>query len=132
MIKGRNRKNKGQSLVETALLLPVILLLLTGIIDFGLLFNNYLVVSNASREGGRAAAIGSTDAQVRAVVNNDTASLDPANLTVTITPSESTGRRSGDAVTVTVQYRYSMITPVIAAIVPGPINLNTSTTMRCE
>ncbi len=132
MRTGSFRKNKGQSIVEAALVLPVILLLLTGIIDFGLLFNNYLIVSNASREGARAAAIGSTDAQIRTVVNNDTSSLDPAKLTLTIAPNESTGRRSGDAVTVTVQYQYSMITPVIAAIIPGPINLNTSTTMRCE
>jgi len=132
MIKGRNRKNKGQSLVETALMLPVILLLLTGIIDFGLLFNNYLIVSNASREGARAAVTGSTDAQIDTVVDNAAVSLDPANLTVTITPNETEGRNTGDAVTVTVQYKYSMITPIIAAIVPGPINLNTSTTMRCE
>ncbi|NMA34448.1 MAG: pilus assembly protein, partial [Clostridiaceae bacterium] len=38
------KKRCGQSLVETALILPVLLLLLTGIIDFGLLFNSYLVV----------------------------------------------------------------------------------------
>lgn len=128
----KKMNNKGQSLVETALMLPVILILLTGIIDFGLLFNNYLIVSNASREGARAAVTGKTDAQIDAVVDNVAVSLDPANLTVTITPDESTGRRTGDAVTVSVQYRYSMITPVIAAIVPGPLNLNTSTTMRCE
>ena len=132
MKKGRNHKNKGQSLVETALMLPVLLLLLTGIIDFGLLFNNYLIVSNASREGARAAAIGSTDEQINTVVDNDTVSLDPDNLTVTITPDETEGKDTGDSVTVTVQYKYSMITPIIAAIVPGPINLTTSTTMRCE
>lgn len=128
----RIMNNKGQSLVETALVLPVILILLTGIIDFGLLFNNYLIVSNASREGARAAVTGKTDAQIDAVVDNAAVSLNPANLTVTITPDESTGRITGDAVTVTVQYQYSMITPIIAAIVPGPLNLNTSTTMRCE
>lgn len=132
MITGKNRKNKGQSLVETALMLPVILLLLTGIIDFGFLFNNYLIVSNAAREGARAAVTGSTDAQVSSVVNNSAVSLDPAKLTVTITPDETAGRAPGDMVTVAVQYRYSMMTPIIAAIIPGPVNLDSSTTMRCE
>ncbi|HPD01593.1 MAG TPA: TadE/TadG family type IV pilus assembly protein, partial [Acetivibrio sp.] len=43
-------------MVETALILPIVVLLLTGIIDFGILFNNYLVITNASREAARNAA----------------------------------------------------------------------------
>ncbi|HEX2947182.1 MAG TPA: TadE/TadG family type IV pilus assembly protein [Clostridia bacterium] len=132
MLCKNHKTQKGQSLVETALMLPVILLLLLGIIDFGLLFNNYMVVSNASREGARTAAIGSTDAQITAAAGNAAASLDPAKLTITITPDEATGRASGTPVTVTVKYQYSMITPVIAAVIPGPFDLKTSTTMRCE
>lgn len=126
------RKNKGQSLVETALMLPVVLLLLTGIIDFGMMFNNYLIVSNASREGARAAAIGSTDVQIDNVVDNAAVSLDSSNLTVTIDPTQAEGRKSGDTVTVTVRYRHSMMTPIIAAIFPGPVDLDSSTSMRCE
>lgn len=122
---------KGQSLVETALILPVLLLILTGIIDFGLLFNNYLVVSNASREGARRVAVGNTDDQITAAVKAVAASLDAAKLTITILPDQDS-RATGDAATVTVQYEYSMITPIVAAIVPGPIQLKTSTTMRCE
>ncbi len=128
----RLTNRKGQSLVETALVLPVILLILTGIVDFGLLFNNYMMVSNASREGARTAAIGSTDEKIRTVVNTVAASLDTSKLTVTISPDQMVGRTSGDAVAVTVEYEYKMITPVIAAIIPGPFQLKTSTTMRCE
>ena len=126
------KQRKGQSLVETALVIPILLLILTGIIDFGMLFNNYLVVSNASREGARSAAIGSTDAQINTVVNNVASTLDPAKLTVNITPDQTAGRSTGSSVVVTVQYKYSMITPIIGAILPGPIELKTSTTMRCE
>lgn len=126
------KTRKGQSLVETALVLPIIILVLTGIIDFGLLFNTYLQVSNASREGARVAAIGNTDAVIISAVNTVAAALDPDKLTVVISPEEAAGRESGDSVTVTVQYEYKMITPLIGAIVPGPINLKTSTTMRCE
>lgn len=123
--------NKGQSLVETALILPVLLLLLTGIIDFGLLFNSYLVVSNASREGARYAAVGNTDAQIMAAAGNAAASLDPARLEIVVTPGEA-ARDTGDSVTVTVRYGYSMITPVIAAFFPEAFDIETSTTMRCE
>ncbi len=127
----RMKKNKGQSLVETALILPVLLLLLTGIIDFGLLFNSYLVVSNASREGARQAAVGKTDAEIRSAASNAAVSLDPARLEIGITPGEA-ARDTGDSVTVTVRYGYSMITPVIAAFFPEEFDIETSTTMRCE
>ena len=126
------KNRKGQSLVETALVLPIILILLTGIIDFGLLFNNYLMVSNASREGARSAVTGSTNEQIRAAVNTVAASLDPDRLTITIFPDLLVDRSTGVAVAVTVKYNYSMVTPIIAALVPGPFQLKTSTTMRCE
>lgn len=128
-----NRRNriKGQSLVETALVLPVLLLILTAIIDFGLLFNNYLLVGNASREGARKASIGGTDMEIISTIYNVTSTLDPAKLTISITPGEG-GRSSGDAVTVRVAYEYGMITPIMAAILPGPFQLETGTTMRCE
>lgn len=125
------RPGKGQSLVETALMLPVLLLLLTGIIDFGLLFNSYLVVSNAAREGARFAAVGNTDTEIITKVGNAAASLDLARLQTVITPVESV-RNPGDSVTVTVRYGYSMITPVIGAFFPDEFNIETSTTMRCE
>lgn len=126
------KRNTGQSLAESALVLPVILLLLTAIIDFGLLFNNYLVVSNASREGARRASLGYTDMQIKYAVRNAASTLDETKLSIVIEPNNSAGRTSGDAVTVTVQYRYSMMTPIIAAVLPDPLDLKTSTTMRCE
>lgn len=126
------KKRCGQSLVETALILPVLLLLLTGIIDFGLLFNSYLVVCNASREGARHAATGDTNAQIRAVVSSAAASLDTDRLDITISPDDGEGRDTGDSVTVTVAYEYSMVTPIIGAFFPETFEIESSTTMRCE
>lgn len=48
---------QGQSLVEAALVFPVLLIILTGILSFGLAFNNYLILTNAVGAGGRALAI---------------------------------------------------------------------------
>ncbi|SEG37840.1 TadE-like protein [Bryocella elongata] len=48
---------QGQSLVEAALVFPVLLVIMTGILSFGLAFNNYLILTNAVGAGGRALAI---------------------------------------------------------------------------
>jgi len=125
-------KRSGQSLVETALVLPLLLLLLMGIIDFGLLFNSYLVVSKASREGARHAVTGDTDAQIRAAVCSAASALDLARMDITISPDNGEGRSTGDSVTVTVKYEYSMVTPIIGAFFPDTFDIESSTTMRCE
>lgn len=122
---------KGQSIVETALVLPILVLLLTGIIDFGFMFNNYLVVSNASREGARAAAVGASDVEIQDAVENVAASLSLTKLSISISPAESV-RKKGDEVVVTVLYDYDMITPIIGALVPDPLNLQGRTVMRME
>jgi Flp pilus assembly protein TadG len=122
---------KGQAMVETALILPIIILILMGIIDFGLMFNNYLVINNAAREGARNAAVGSSDTDIKSMIMNMTTSLDQSELTTTIYPSESL-RKKGDEVTVTVEYNNRLITPVISAIVPNPLHITAKTVMRIE
>ena len=123
-------RNKGQSLVEAALVLPIIIVLLIGIIDFGLLFNNYLVLCNASREGARNAAVGASDAQIRSIVSTAASSLEQDELTITITPNESY-RKNGDEIDVTLQYKNELFTP-LSSIISEPINLSSTTIMRME
>jgi len=50
------KKEKGQSMVETALVLPILLVVVIGIIDFGWLFFNKLTIANCAREGARYAS----------------------------------------------------------------------------
>ena len=57
LIKKLRRSENGQAMVEMALVLPILLLLVGGIIDFGWLFYNKLALNNAAREGARYAAI---------------------------------------------------------------------------
>ena len=125
------KNNKGQSLVETALVLPIILIILMGIIDFGMMFNNYIVIGNAAREGARGAATGASDNEVGGMVADAAGSLDIAKLSVTITPDPDL-RVKGGEVCVTVEYDYNMITPIIAAIIPGPIHLTSTAVMQIE
>jgi Flp pilus assembly protein TadG len=125
------KRKKGQALLETALILPFLILILAGIIDIGLLFNNDLVISNAAREGARIAAIGSSDAAIQSSIINMTQSLKQSKLKITINPQDST-RKKGDQVTVTVEYDNSLITPIISAILPNPVHLSAKTVMRVE
>lgn len=57
MKQPKRRRERGQAMVEFALILPVLLALLCGIIDFGWLYYNQLTLTNAAREGARYAVI---------------------------------------------------------------------------
>ena len=57
MFKRMFRSEKGQSMVEFALVLPFLIALLCGIIDFGWLYYNQITLNNAAREGARYAVI---------------------------------------------------------------------------
>ncbi|MGE4054717.1 MAG: TadE/TadG family type IV pilus assembly protein [Vicinamibacterales bacterium] len=60
--RGRIRSEKGAELVEMAFVLPLFLLLIAGIVDFGFLLQGYLVSANAAREGARVAMLPGYDA----------------------------------------------------------------------
>ena len=122
---------KGQSIIETALILPVIVLIITGIIDFSLIFNNYFILSNASREGARAAATGSDDTEIYAAVKRSSLMLEESKLRVVVEPQEYL-RKKGNEVSVIVEYDSNLITPIISAIAPNPVCLKVKTVMRME
>lgn len=63
-------RRRGSGLVEFALVAPLLLAILLGIIDFGILARNSLVIANAAREGARAAALGQPTANIYARVAN--------------------------------------------------------------
>lgn len=125
------RDSRGQALVEMALVLPIFILLVMGIIDFGRLFNAQISITHASREGARQAAVGTSDTQVVSLVKGAATNLDPTRITVTILPGPSS-RQKGASITVTVGYRLELITPVIGTMLGGARDLAASTMMRLE
>jgi len=128
----RWRKNeKGQALVELAVVLPVLLLLMFGIIEFGRIYGAYLNISSAAREAVRAGVVGATDSQMEAVVHSATAGLDGDSLTVNITPDE-TLRKRGEQLKVHLGYNVKIYAPIISGIIGDPFPLAAETTMRVE
>jgi uncharacterized protein (UPF0333 family) len=82
------RDNRGQALLEFALVLPVLLLLVFGIIEFGLIFFDNLVITQAAREGARVGVVGGSDAEIIETIEYSAASLDQSRLQIEIEPGQ--------------------------------------------
>ena len=61
----RRHGERGQAIIELALTLPLLLLVVLGVFDFGLMFQRFEVVTNAAREGARVAVLARLHARTR-------------------------------------------------------------------
>lgn len=128
----KNIKNeKGQALVEFAIILPILLLLIMGILQFGMLINSYLTLENSSREGARLGIVGGTNSDIQNIVIKTAPTLDPSAITINITPSDGT-RNSGDTLTINLTYNYKLTIPIISQLFNNSVMLNAQTSMRIE
>lgn len=128
-IKRWLRRDRGATAAEAALVLPVILMVLFGIIDFGRLVNAQIVVSQAAREGGRAEAVGA-DAGTRAA--DAAQGLGPVDTVVL----ESCGDEPDpeDHAHVVVSFDFQFVTPVVAlaGLAADQITLDAHGVMPCR
>jgi Flp pilus assembly protein TadG len=123
------RDEEGQAMTEFAVVLPTFALILFGIFQFGILFNNYVTVTDAVRAGARKAAVSRQDGNATATavqaVRNSATNLNQTTLNVNVTSTWV----SGDDVTVTATYPYSIN---LLGLVVASGNLRSSTTERVE
>ncbi len=102
------RDEHGQSMTEFAIVLPILVVLLFGIVQFGILFNNYVTLTDAARAGARAAAVSRQAADptgtATAAVRSSASDLNQASLGVSI----SSAWTPAAPVTVTATYPYSI------------------------
>jgi Flp pilus assembly protein TadG len=135
------RSEKGAELIEFSFTLPLLLLIVLGIIEFGFVFREYEVVTNAAREGARIAILpsyGSDDVTARVEDYLDKAGLDVDSADVT--PGTATPTPIGGVcvslVPVTVTYDHAV--PFISGIMSyfgsdvGTITLSATSSMRTE
>jgi Flp pilus assembly protein TadG len=131
------RAQEGQALVEFALVAPVILLLVAGIFEFGRAWNAHQAVTDAAREGARAAVLADplmTADSVRAVVRNALAraALDPNRATIVLS---GVGAATGEPARVQVRYpfHFGFLKPMGAVLGnAGTVTLGTAFVMRNE
>lgn len=106
----RFRSNDGQAMVEFALAAPFLALLLIAIVQFGLLLNNWVEVSQAARVGARNASLSRKKPdgveRARQAVRDSAAHLDQSKLQVSVDPAQPWAH--GAPVKVRVTYPYSV------------------------
>ncbi len=147
----KRKLQRGTSTVEFAIVLPILLMIAFGIIEFSVALYDKAMVTNASREGARAGIVFRanangdytplTDGEITTVVNNylqtylislGGASSATTNITRAVNPSS--GQFSpGGHLTVLVSYNYNfLVLPNFVAGLVGPLRLDASTVMRFE
>ena len=124
------KNRRGQAMVEMALVLPILLLLLFGVVELGRLSNAYMVVMHAARHGARHGVVGATNEEIRTYVKNAASSLNPAELTITILPDH--GRVGGNDIQVLVSYPVKLYIPVPQGMLTNPVTVQSKVTMRIE
>ena len=101
---------RGAAAVEFALVFPLLVTLLLGIMEFGRVYNVQVSVSSAAREGARVMAIHKDQTKARNAVRAGSPSLAPQVSDSQITFSPVTGCPVGSVVKVTVSYPHSFMT----------------------
>ncbi len=123
-MRTRLRNERGAALLETAITVPIILLISVGIFEFGRAYQVQQVLTNAAREGARVAVIeGTSDDQVSKVV---AAYLKSGNLlidkdappTIEVVRNEPFGGTTASKVTVTFPYNFTFIGGVVKLVAP--------------
>ena len=149
-------RERGQALIEFALVVPIFLILVFGIVDFGMGLKAWITITNAAREGARVGAIhasagtGGTFASPTACSGVDedadpatvasrgcttAAALEKDQVMLGVDGADPTGLNPGGSVKVKVTYDYEYITPLgnfIGSLAGGPLHMETSADMRLE
>lgn len=136
------RQRLGQGLVEFALILPILILIFMGIIDFGRAIYAFNSVSNAAREGARVGIVdqtmtgGAYNAAIEAANQATALGLSASNPSQVLVSFPNTGGNCptvsvGCPIRVRVQYQFTAITPIIGRII-GPITVGSTTELPIE
>jgi Flp pilus assembly protein TadG len=124
------REERGASAVEFGLVVPILLILVLGIVEFGHAFQVQGTLSAAAREGARAMALRNDQTQARDAVQEAAAALDPdiADGQISISPETCPTGTTDTNVTLTIDYPMPFLTDFFGA----SIDLTGTGVMRCQ
>lgn len=126
-----HRKEEGQGLVEFALVLPILLLFLLGIVEFGWLFNARISLTSAAREGARVAAVSNINHQAKAEAAVISALSGSSGVVVTNVGYDSDIDTLNNVRNVIIEVD-GQVVPLIGFFVTGPQQMSAKATMRLE
>jgi Flp pilus assembly protein TadG len=130
-MRERLQRERGASVVEFALIVPLLIVLVLGIIEFGHAFQVQGTLSAAAREGARVMALQSDPAAARAAVRDAAPTLDPAitDAQIAISPAACPATTTTTAnVRVTISYPM----PFLTAFFGADVDLTGTGVMRCN
>ena len=108
----RFRREDGQAAAEMALVLPILLMVILAIVQFGIALNNYITLTDATRAGARKASVarftGDFGASAKTLVQSDASNLDQSKLGVSVAIASGNWNTPGSEVDVTATYPYSI------------------------
>lgn len=126
----KRARDDGAAAVEMAIVLPILLILVFGIIDFGRMLNAQITLSAAAREGARWAALGQTGVPARVTL----AAPGLTGVSTSVTACPATPALTSNA-TVTATYQFQYVTPLGAllgnSVLSGTKTLTGKGVMRC-
>jgi len=126
-IQRRPRRRAGQSVVELAITLPLLLVLMLGLVNLGILMHAQIVLTNAAWEGARAGATiidpVHGDEEIIGAVQRSLSGLDASRVTIDIDPEQDESPRDqpgpmprGQPLTIGLEYRLKMSLPVVVEV----------------
>jgi Flp pilus assembly protein TadG len=137
----RLRNQRGAALIETAITLPLVLLVSVSIFEFGRAYQTWQVLTNAAREGARIAVLEQyTDADVTSTVRNYLTSgalTNASTASITVVRNVPFGTVTASRVTVDYPFQFIVLNPVAklvqsASTVGTPLTMHSSALMRNE
>ena len=137
----RLRNQRGAALLETAVTLPLVLLVSVSIFEFGRAYQTWQVLTNAAREGARVAVLEAyTDAQVTTIVRNYMSGgrlPNAASASVTVVRNVPFGISTASRITVSYPFTFMVLSPVAKLVrssstVGAPLTMQSSALMRNE
>ncbi|WP_342387825.1 TadE/TadG family type IV pilus assembly protein [Salinicoccus bachuensis] len=122
------RRENGQSTVEFAILVPLILFLLIGVVDFGRIIHSQLQLELVTQDAARMAGLGESDEMVKSYAIDNFIVGDASELSVSVSPAGE--KDSGTYVTVEITYPEKILNPFGDYAIP--FTVKTSSTTRVE
>jgi Flp pilus assembly protein TadG len=136
------KNQRGSALIETAITIPIVLLVSIAVFEFGRAYQTWQVLTNAAREGARVAIIsGTTDQQVSDTVRNylTTGRLtNPGAASININRGVPFGSTTASSVTVNLPFSFIVLNPVARLVSSNstagnaPLTMQAVATMRNE
>lgn len=132
---------RGASAVEFAIVLPLLVIFVFGIIEFGIIFYDKAMVTNASREAARKGILFRdprvSESEIQSVVDNYCGDNmitfgSTTSLTTTVPSGECVNHNDRLIVNVTFQYDFLLIPNFLGGALPNSITIGAVTEMRCE